>query len=381
VLSWAVARSPGSRRYIWVARNVEMRGLLTAGIVRRASLAAERGKDGRGSGVPGTFSGSSLGKYGGNGKPMVAVLLALAAAISFGGSDYTAGLASRKTSVLKVTVVAEGVNTALVMPVVLIVSSHPPSASALEWGGAAGVCGVGGVMALYMGFRHAAFSVASPVSAIAAAGLPVLVGVLSGERPGPLSLAGMLLTVPAIVAVSVSAARLDAAQPDESEPPVAAAGTHDAPESGEDAGADSGYRRMAGVMWGLAAGGGFAIFLIGLGRAGSGRDLWPAGVADLAGVITVVTVAALARQLAPPPAGTRGLSLLTGFIVAVGTLSVFLAAHRGLLAVTAVIYSLYPAGTIFLASVLSHERLTKAGILGLCLAAASVSLIAVGTIR
>ena len=47
---------------------------------------------------------------------MLAVLLALVAAISFGGSDYTAGLASRKTSVLKVTVVAEGINAALVIP-------------------------------------------------------------------------------------------------------------------------------------------------------------------------------------------------------------------------------------------------------------------------
>jgi hypothetical protein len=311
---------------------------------------------------------------------MVAVLLALAAAVSFGGSDYTAGLASRKTSVLRVTVFTEGVNAALIVPVVFIVSRRPPSAPALGWGAAAGVCGVGGVMALYMGFRHAAFSVASPVSAVAAAGLPVLVGVLSGERPGLLSLAGMLLTAPAIVAVSVSAALLDPGQRD-NEPSVVAAGGHDVTGTGGNAGAGAVTRHMAGVVWGLVAGGGFAMFLIGLGRAGSARDLWPAGVADLAGLIAVIAVAAMARQLAPPPAGTRGLCLLTGFIAAVGTLSVFLAAHRGLLAVTAVIYSLYPAGTIILASVLSHERLTKAGVFGLCLAAASVSLIAAGTVR
>jgi drug/metabolite transporter (DMT)-like permease len=52
-----------------------------------------------------------------------------------------------------------------------------------------------------------------------------------------------------------------------------------------------------------------------------------------------------------------------------------------LLAVTAVIYSLYPAGTIILARVRSHERLTRVGIFGLCLAAASVSLIAAGAAR
>jgi drug/metabolite transporter (DMT)-like permease len=105
--------------------------------------------------------------------------------------------------------------------------------------------------------------------------------VLSGERFGQLALAGMLLTVPAIVTVSVSAARRDAAQADA-----------------------SANRHTAGV-----------------------------------------------------------------------------ASFAGLLAVTAVIYSLYPAGTIVLASVLSHERLNRTGISGLCLAAASVSLIAVGTVR
>ncbi len=312
---------------------------------------------------------------------MVAVLLALAAAVSFGGSDYTAGLASRKTSVIKVTVVAEVINAALIMPIVLVVSSHPPSVPTLEWGAAAGISGVCGVMALYVGFRHAAFSVASPVSAVTAAGLSVLVGLLSGEWPGALSLAGMLLTAPAIVAVSVSAARLDAAQPDKSDSTTAAASAADAPGSDEDAGTSAMDRHMAGVVWGLAAGTGFAMFLIGLNRAGSANDLWPVGVADLAGVITVVGIAAVAGQLAPPPAGTRRLSLLTGIIAAVGTLSVFLATHRGLLAVTAVIYSLYPAGTIILARALSNERLTKAGMFGLCLAAASVSLIAAGAVR
>jgi drug/metabolite transporter (DMT)-like permease len=88
----------------------------------------------------------------------------------------------------------------------------------------------------------------------------------------------------------------------------------------------------------------------------------------------------VAGQLRPPPAGTRRLCLLTGIIAATGTVSYFLATHRGLLSVTAVIYSLYPAGTIVLARVFSGERLTVARVVGLCLAAASVALIAVGSV-
>jgi uncharacterized membrane protein len=312
---------------------------------------------------------------------MVAVLLALAAAVSFGGSDYAAGLASRKTEVLRVTVAAEGVNAAVVIPVVLLVSGRPPSVLTLGWGAVAGVGGVGGLMALFTGFRYVAFNVVSPISAVTAAGLSVLVGLLSGERPGALSLAGMLLTAPAIVAVSASAARMNAAQPERGSS-AAAASKADAPPGDQDsgAGAGAGGRGVTGVVWSLAAGAGFALFLIGFNRAGSADDLWPAGAADLAGLATVVSVAVVRGRLALPPAGTpRRLSLLSGLVAAAGTLSVFLATHRGLLAVTAVIYSLYPAGTIILARIHLHERLTKAGICGLCLAAASVSLIAAGS--
>jgi drug/metabolite transporter (DMT)-like permease len=89
-------------------------------------------------------------------------------------------------------------------------------------------------------------------------------------------------------------------------------------------------------------------------------------------------LAPLAGQYGLPPAGTRWLSVLTGITAAAGTFSYFLATHRGLLAVTAVITSLYPAGTILLARVLLGERLTAVRITGLGLAAASVGLIAAG---
>jgi len=47
---------------------------------------------------------------------------------------------------------------------------------------------------------------------------------------------------------------------------------------------------------------------------------------------------------------------MTGVIGAAGTTMFFLSAHHGLLAVTAVITSLYPAVTILLARVTSGER-------------------------
>ena len=87
--------------------------------------------------------------------------------------------------------------------------------------------------------------------------------------------------------------------------------------------ASSAGRHVAGVVCGLAAGAGFAGFLIGLNRAGSGTDLWPVGAADLAAVAAAVCIGAPTGQLGLPPPRTRLLCLLTGAIAAAGTMSYF----------------------------------------------------------
>ncbi len=65
---------------------------------------------------------------------MLAVLLAVAAAISFGGSDYMAGRAARRVGVVKVAVTAEVIKAVLVMAVVPFVSSQAPTTPSLTWG-------------------------------------------------------------------------------------------------------------------------------------------------------------------------------------------------------------------------------------------------------
>jgi drug/metabolite transporter (DMT)-like permease len=295
---------------------------------------------------------------------MLAVLLALAAAVGYGGSDYAAGLAARRASVVRVTVLSEATAVVLLGCVVPFLGNRAPGLTSVLWGAGAGVSGVAGAMALYLGFRHAAFSVASSVSAVGTAAFSVLAGLVLGERPGPLSLAGICFALPAIVAVSAPAGNPGQHEPG---PP----GQHEAGPPGQ-------HRHAAGVGLGLAAGAGFGLFFIGLNRAGSGSDLWPIVVSQVAALVTVTGFAAATRQLGLPQAGARGLAMLTGSIGAAGTFAFFLATHRGLLAVTAVITSLYPAGTILLARVLSGERLTALRIIGLSLAAASVGLIAAG---
>src|SRR5262249_17666991 len=131
--------------------------------------------------------------------------LALAAAAGYGGSDFAAGLAARRASVIRVTVLVEVVAAGLLLCVIPFVSSQAPSLASVLWGACAGASGVGGALALYLGFRHAAFTVAGPGGAGGAAAFSVLAGLALGERPGALSLAGIALAVPAIVGVSAPA--------------------------------------------------------------------------------------------------------------------------------------------------------------------------------
>jgi len=311
---------------------------------------------------------------------MLAVLLALAAAAGYGGSDFAAGLATRQASVVRVTVLTEVSAAGLLLCVIPFVSSQAPSLTSVLWGTCAGASGVAGAMALYLGFRHAAFSVASSVSAVGTAAFSVLAGLALGERPTALSLAGISLAVPAIVGVSAPARRASR------DPEPAVVGSQAAAALGQrglgspesSTGAAATGRHAAGVAWGLAAGAGFGLFFIGLNQAGSRTDLWPIVIAQLAAMVTVICVAAVTRDLRLPPAGTRRLSLLAGATAAVGTATFFLATHHGLLAITAVITSLYPAVTILLARALLGERLTPLRVAGLCFAAASVALIAAG---
>ncbi|HEY3907693.1 MAG TPA: DMT family transporter [Streptosporangiaceae bacterium] len=296
---------------------------------------------------------------------MLTVVLALLAAAGYSGSDYTAGLAAREADVVQVTFVAELVYCILLVAAVPFASSQSPSWSALVWGAVAGISGAVAAMALYLGFRYAAFSVVSSVSAVGSAAFSVLAGLLLGERPGAASLAGVALALPAIAAVSINNDQPHPANADSATGNPSTIGRRHA--TGQ---------HTAGLVCGVVAGVGFGLFFLGLNQAGSGSDLWPLAAAALAGLAVVFFVAVAMSQVGLPPRGSRRLAISSGFTSAAGTYAFFLATHRGLLAITAVITSLYPAGTIMLARLFLRERLTVMRIAGLCLAAISIGLIA-----
>ena len=306
-------------------------------------------------------------------------------ALGYGCSDFAAGLASRGAGVIQVTLLASTVSAVLVAAVLPFAASPAPSAAALTWGFGAGAGGTLGAFALYLGFRLAAFSVAGPISAVGAAGFSVLAGLALGERPSTLALAGIGLALPAIVGVSAGGAPEDAG--------AGGAGA-DAAGAGA-AGAGAAGAGGAGADWrgpglGLLAGAGFAVLFIGLDRAGSGSGLWPVAAAQVgelgAALVGALVMAGVGRTESAGVNenvrrfGSRaaGLASVTGVSGGTGTILYFYATQHGLLAVVAVLTSLYPAITIAAARTLLGERLTWIRLAGLALAGACVALIAVG---
>jgi drug/metabolite transporter (DMT)-like permease len=301
---------------------------------------------------------------------VLAIVLALAAAVGYGGSDFAGGLASRSAPVIQITLLASVIGGVIVAAALPFAASPGPNAAALAWGFVAGLGGTLGAFALYLGFRNAAFSVTAPLSAVASAGFSVLAGLLYGERPTTLALTGIVLALPAILGVSVSAGGEEA----EEGTPAGRTAAGRTP-----AGRQATGRQAAGVVYGLVAGACFALLFIGLDRAGSGSGMWPVAAAAAGEVTAALVAAAAVRSFVLCGGRARLLAVIGGAAGAAGTILFFFASHRGFLAVTAVLTSLYPAVTIVLARTVLGERLTALRLGGLVTAGACVTLIALGS--
>src|SRR5258707_144296 len=296
---------------------------------------------------------------------VLAILWALAAAVGYGSSDFAAGMAARRASVIRVALMTEAVCVILAGLGPPVPGAGQPDVRAVAWGVASGLAGVSGALMLYLGFRNAAFSVAGPLSAVAAAGFSVLAGLLLGERPTALALTGIALALPAIVGVSASARASARAQAPGS---AQAWGSAESGTPGHPAGAER-RRAPTGVGYGLAAGACFALLFIGLNQAGSGSGLWPAFSGQVTALAAVACLAAFTGDLRLPEARGGWLAATAGLTGGPGTIFYFLATHHRLLAVAAVLSSLYPAVTLMLPPLLFGERLTPLRLARPCLAA------------
>jgi uncharacterized membrane protein len=276
----------------------------------------------------------------------VAVVLALASAAVYGASDFLGGLASRRTSVFGVVAWSQGIGL-LALLALLPWLGGPVGPGDLGWGAAAGVAGAVGLMVFFRTLARGTMSVVAPVTAVTAAAVPVLGGLLSGDELGLMAAVGIALALAAVVLVSADGglSALRSARP-------------------------------ASLGPALAAGTAFGLFFVALDRTSTDSGLTPLVTARLASLLLVLLVAAVGRRSVRVGRPALPLVALSG----VGDMSanaLFLLATQqdGPLAITGVLASLYPVSTVVLAQVLLRERLAPAQVTGLGTAVAAVVLI------
>ncbi|GAA4720529.1 hypothetical protein GCM10023349_45850 [Nocardioides conyzicola] len=190
--------------------------------------------------------------------------------------------------------------------------------------------------------------VVAPVSGVGAVLVPVVVGVLTGERPGALVWIGVLLALPAIWLVSREPA------------------TDAPPGTG------------SGILDGVLAGLGFGTLFAALAQIPAEAGFLPLALNQLiAGGAIILVALALHQDWVPRNRYALG-GALSGALGALATGLFQVATHHGYLTVAAVITSLYPAFTVLLAATVLREHVHRTQAVGLALCAGAVVLVAAG---
>jgi drug/metabolite transporter (DMT)-like permease len=281
------------------------------------------------------------------------ILLGLAAAVLYGSGDFLGGMASRRTHVLTVLMLAEtvGVIGALAAAAMSPGPAHP---AGLAWGAGAGLVGGLGLIIFYIGLATGPMSVVAPVSGLVSTVLPVGVALAEGERPGVSVYAGAVLCLVAIVLASSAAGTSAARRPSRPGPGRA-------------------------IAYGTASGASFGLFFLLIRNAGQSGELWPVAAGRIGELAAVLVAAAVARRSLRPRHGDGWLLLAAagaGVIDVAANICYVAATRTGMFGLAVVLASLYPGVTVLLARVVLGERLRWVQRAGLGLAAVGILLVA-----
>jgi drug/metabolite transporter (DMT)-like permease len=279
---------------------------------------------------------------------MLAVGLALAASSCWGVADFIGGLQSRTLSVPVVICVVEGTGLALVL-VAIAVSGDPfPGTRDAVLGVFAGLASLVGLACFLRALSIGTMSIVAPISATGVA-LPVVVGLVSGDRLSTVVAAGIAVAVIGVVLASR--------------------------EQHEDA-ARAAIGRSS-ILFALGAAIGFGSYFT-LADAAAGGGVW--WLLALSRIVPVPAAALLAwnRGMRAPPRPRLLVLIGAGTIDCSATGFYALATTKGALSIVAVVGSLYPVMTVVLARTFLGERIRPVQQAGVIAALAGVALIAAG---
>ncbi len=283
-------------------------------------------------------------------------LLALAAAVLWGGGDFSGGMGAKHAGgtmggALRVVLLSHAMSFTVLASVAWLRGDAFPHGAPLVWGLIAGVMGGLSLTAFYVALSRGAMGASAAVSGLLAAAIPAVVSSVQEGSPGLLRIVGFVIAGAAIWLI--------------------AAGEN--PEA---------VPASAGTVWlAVLSGAGFGVYFVALKFAAVAGLVWPMATARIGSltlcsvILGVLTVAASSLREGRL---TRAAMLWVAGAAVLDTSGnlLFMASTRaGRLDVAAVLASLYPASTILLAAWTLHERPTRRQGFGMLVAAAAVVMI------
>jgi drug/metabolite transporter (DMT)-like permease len=276
---------------------------------------------------------------------LLAILFGLTSAAAWGAADFTGGLASRRTGAYRAVFYGEALGLAVILVVAFFVAQPIPDLPVWLLSMAAGALGTSGLLLLYHSMTKGLMSIATPVSALLAALLPVVIGSILEDPPGFLVILGFVFALAAVWLISQS----------------------------QDGARDL-LAHLADLRLPLLAGIGFGLYFVLMHSATRHATYWPMVASRTGGILILILYMTLSRQSWTPSQSAYSMIVLNGLLDIGGNLFFVLAGQAGRLDIASVLSSLYPGSTVLLAWIFLRERLSRTQWVGILAAFVAIVL-------
>jgi len=275
---------------------------------------------------------------------MRSIALALSASLTWGFADFFGPLKARTLGALRVLVYVQ-VGGLVVIALAVAVRGKGPADVAVLLAIPAAASGTLGLYAYYRGVAVGAMSIVAPIAGISAA-VPVVVGIVSGDRPSLAQWLGIAAALGGVFLASREPGR--------------------------------GGKVAAGAGLALLAALGFGGFFPPMHAAGNADFWWAVLIFRVTSTSIILAAVAIRRpSLAVAPMQVPLLALI-GIGDMLGNLLFAAASTSGLVSITSVLASVYPIVTVVLARLVLKERVARSQEAGIALTLAGVALISAG---
>lgn len=289
---------------------------------------------------------------------MASALLSLIASLIWGSSDFAAGIMTRRTTLWAVVLFTQVGGFTTTGIIVLVLGRPFPSTEGWLIAMATGLLGICAIVSFYKALSIGVMSLVAPLSSTGIV-VPVVVGLIQGDRPSLLQALGMALALAGILLASIEPTGHTAAGPPTSGFVADSGAPGTTPRVPARARLQAAVRSRMSIVLALFAALTIGMSYVGLAKAAQYGPYWTVFLMRA----TTLPLVLLTLLIARPRLGLSRTSIPIIFLAGAGDVianTLFAVASRSaLLAVVAVLGYLFPVVTVVLAHVFLHERLTR----------------------